>query len=90
MHVCTVIRITKGYPRVCFLAGEMYQLPVNNLARLRKARKRVKKALEDIGLQFCKEAAEVSECEPLPYIHITGLYKDQNHHHYNFLCVGWG
>ncbi|KAM6927903.1 activity-dependent neuroprotective protein a [Xenentodon cancila] len=36
----------------------MYQLPVNNLARIRKARKRVKKALEDIGLEFCREASE--------------------------------
>lgn len=36
----------------------MYQLPVNNLPRIRRARKQVKKALEDIGLEFCKEAAE--------------------------------
>uniref|UniRef100_A0A3Q2Q859 Activity-dependent neuroprotector homeobox a n=1 Tax=Fundulus heteroclitus TaxID=8078 RepID=A0A3Q2Q859_FUNHE len=36
----------------------MYQLPVNNLTRIRKARKRVKKNLEDIGLQLCKEVAE--------------------------------
>lgn len=38
----------------------MYQLPVNNLTRIRRARKQVKKALGDIGLEFCKEAAEVS------------------------------
>nr|XP_046240631.1 activity-dependent neuroprotector homeobox a [Scatophagus argus] len=36
----------------------MYQLPVNNLTRIRRARKQVKKALEDIGLEYCKEAAE--------------------------------
>ncbi|XP_074532643.1 activity-dependent neuroprotective protein a [Halichoeres trimaculatus] len=36
----------------------MYQLPVNNLPRIRRARKQVKKALEDIGLEFCKEASE--------------------------------
>ncbi|KAF3689496.1 Activity-dependent neuroprotector homeobox protein Activity-dependent neuroprotective protein [Channa argus] len=36
----------------------MYQLPVNNLTRIRKARKQVKKALGDIGLEYCKEAAE--------------------------------
>lgn len=36
----------------------MYQLPVNNLTRIRRARKQVKKALEDIGLDYCKEAAE--------------------------------
>ncbi|XP_017286083.1 activity-dependent neuroprotector homeobox a [Kryptolebias marmoratus] len=36
----------------------MYQLPVNNLARIRRARKQVKKSLEDIGLEFCKEVAE--------------------------------
>lgn len=42
------------------MSGEMYQLPVNNLTRIRRARKKVKKALEDIGLEYCKEAAEVS------------------------------
>ncbi|XP_038151766.1 activity-dependent neuroprotector homeobox a isoform X3 [Cyprinodon tularosa] len=36
----------------------MYQLPVNNLTRIRKARKQVKKNLEDIGLELCKEVAE--------------------------------
>ncbi|XP_026163634.1 activity-dependent neuroprotective protein a isoform X2 [Mastacembelus armatus] len=36
----------------------MYQLPVNNLTRIRRARKQVKKALGDIGLEFCREAAE--------------------------------
>ncbi|XP_069569923.1 activity-dependent neuroprotective protein a [Brachyistius frenatus] len=36
----------------------MYQLPVNNLTRIRRARKQVKKTLGDIGLEFCKEAAE--------------------------------
>ncbi|XP_062842588.1 activity-dependent neuroprotective protein a [Trichomycterus rosablanca] len=33
----------------------MFQLPVNNLSRLRKARKRVKRLLSDIGLDYCKE-----------------------------------
>ncbi|XP_020791499.1 activity-dependent neuroprotective protein a [Boleophthalmus pectinirostris] len=36
----------------------MYQLPVNNLARIRRARKQVKKSLGDIGLELCKEAVE--------------------------------
>ncbi|XP_037534588.1 activity-dependent neuroprotector homeobox a [Nematolebias whitei] len=36
----------------------MFQLPVNNLARIRRARKQVKKSLEDIGLEFCKDVAE--------------------------------
>ncbi|XP_058488466.1 activity-dependent neuroprotective protein a [Solea solea] len=36
----------------------MYQVPVNNLTRIRRARKQVKHALGDIGLEFCKEAAE--------------------------------
>ncbi|KAM4613686.1 activity-dependent neuroprotective protein a [Polymixia lowei] len=36
----------------------MYQLPVNNLTRIRRARRQVKKALGDIGLEYCKEAAE--------------------------------
>ncbi|XP_076839945.1 activity-dependent neuroprotector homeobox b [Brachyhypopomus gauderio] len=33
----------------------MFQLPINNLGSLRKARKNVKKVLGDIGLEFCKE-----------------------------------
>ncbi|TRY96637.1 hypothetical protein DNTS_024258 [Danionella cerebrum] len=33
----------------------MFQLPVNNLSNLRKARKNVKRVLGDIGLDFCKE-----------------------------------
>uniref|UniRef100_A0A671QZ33 Activity-dependent neuroprotector homeobox protein-like n=1 Tax=Sinocyclocheilus anshuiensis TaxID=1608454 RepID=A0A671QZ33_9TELE len=33
----------------------MFQLPVNNLSSLRKARKNVKKVLGDIGLEFCRE-----------------------------------
>lgn len=45
---------------VFYFSGEMYQLPVNNLTRIRRARKQVKKALGDIGLEYCKEAAEVS------------------------------
>ncbi|XP_035245368.1 activity-dependent neuroprotector homeobox protein-like [Anguilla anguilla] len=33
----------------------MFQLPVNNLTSLRKARKNVKKVLGDIGLEYCKD-----------------------------------
>ncbi|KAJ8412318.1 hypothetical protein AAFF_G00145850 [Aldrovandia affinis] len=33
----------------------MFQLPVNNLSSLRKARKNVKKVLGDIGLEYCKD-----------------------------------
>ncbi|XP_030632894.1 activity-dependent neuroprotective protein a [Chanos chanos] len=36
----------------------MFQLPVNNLTRLRKARKKVKRLLSDIGLDYCKEHVE--------------------------------
>jgi len=36
----------------------MFQLPVNNLTRIRKARKSVKKVLVDIGLEYCKEHVE--------------------------------
>ncbi|NXU18323.1 ADNP protein, partial [Pardalotus punctatus] len=36
----------------------MFQLPVNNLGSLRKARKTVKKILSDIGLEYCKEHIE--------------------------------
>ncbi|XP_051518530.1 activity-dependent neuroprotector homeobox b [Myxocyprinus asiaticus] len=36
----------------------MFQLPVNNLSTLRKARKNVKKVLGDIGLEFCKEHSD--------------------------------
>lgn len=38
----------------------MFQLPVNNLGSLRKARKNVKRALGDIGLEFCRDHLEVS------------------------------
>ncbi|XP_038659059.1 activity-dependent neuroprotector homeobox b isoform X1 [Scyliorhinus canicula] len=40
------------------LTETMYQLPVNNLANLRKARKTVKKILTDIGLDYCKDHIE--------------------------------
>lgn len=56
------------------LTGEMYQLPVNNLARIRRARKKVKKALEDIGLDYCKEAAEVRNMIHYNQIFIFILY----------------
>ncbi|KAM4622807.1 activity-dependent neuroprotector homeobox protein isoform 1-T2 [Discoglossus pictus] len=36
----------------------MFQLPVNNLGSLRKARKTVKKILGDIGLEYCKDHVE--------------------------------
>ncbi|XP_053549116.1 activity-dependent neuroprotector homeobox protein [Bombina bombina] len=36
----------------------MFQLPVNNLSSLRKARKTVKKILGDIGLEYCKDHVE--------------------------------
>lgn len=38
----------------------MFQLPVNNLGSLRKARRNVKKVLGDIGLEFCRDHLEVS------------------------------
>lgn len=44
-----------------FDIGEMFQLPVNNLTRLRKARKKVKRLLSDIGLDYCMEHVEVSK-----------------------------
>ncbi|KAG7477874.1 hypothetical protein MATL_G00074220 [Megalops atlanticus] len=39
-------------------AASMFQLPVNNLSSLRKARRNVKKALGDIGLEYCKDHIE--------------------------------
>ncbi|XP_041702141.2 LOW QUALITY PROTEIN: activity-dependent neuroprotector homeobox b [Coregonus clupeaformis] len=36
----------------------MFQLPVNNLGSLRKARRNVKRVLGDIGLEFCKDRIE--------------------------------
>ncbi|KAL1021209.1 hypothetical protein UPYG_G00010200 [Umbra pygmaea] len=38
--------------------GSMFQLPVNNLGSLRKARRNVKRVLGDIGLEFCKDHIE--------------------------------
>ncbi|CAB1415688.1 unnamed protein product [Pleuronectes platessa] len=45
---------TKSAGRV----GSMFQLPVNNLGSLRKARKNVKRVLGDIGLEFCRDHLE--------------------------------
>lgn len=39
----------------------MFQLPVNNIVSLRKARKNVKKVLGDIGLEFCRDHLEVNK-----------------------------
>lgn len=39
----------------------MFQLPVNNIVSLRKARKNVKKVLGDIGLEFCRDHLEVGK-----------------------------
>lgn len=50
----------------------MFQLPVNNLGSLRKARKTVKKILSDIGLEYCKEHIEVSSM-PFSNFHTTQL-----------------
>lgn len=45
-----------------FISGDrMFQLPVNNLSSLRRARKNVKKVLGDIGLDFCREHIDVSK-----------------------------
>lgn len=41
----------------------MFQLPVNNLGSLRKARKNVKRVLGDIGLEFCRDHLEVGSVE---------------------------
>lgn len=41
----------------------MFQLPVNNLGSLRKARKNVKRVLGDIGLEFCRDHLEVGSTE---------------------------
>ena len=46
--------------------GSMFQLPVNNLGSLRKARRNVKRVLGDIGLEYCRDHIEVrGACEAL-------------------------
>lgn len=45
---------------VSFQVDRMFQLPVNNIVSLRKARKNVKKVLGDIGLEFCRDHLEVN------------------------------
>ncbi len=37
----------------------MYQIPVKNLTKLRRPRKRVKNILCDIGMQQCQDLLEV-------------------------------
>lgn len=51
----------------------MFQLPVNNLGSLRKARKTVKKILSDIGLEYCKEHIEVSS---MPFLNFNVTASD--------------
>ncbi|KAM9443925.1 activity-dependent neuroprotective protein a isoform 1-T1 [Clarias gariepinus] len=54
----------------------MFQLPVNNLTRLRKARKRVKRLLSDIGLDYCREHVEdYKEFNPDEF-YMKGFYLD--------------
>ncbi|XP_069764749.1 activity-dependent neuroprotector homeobox protein 2-like isoform X2 [Narcine bancroftii] len=46
----------------------MYQLPVTKLETIRKSRKKVKRILSDIGLQYCKELLEeFKSCHPGDY-----------------------
>lgn len=52
--------LVANVPSFCTQVGRMFQLPVNNLGSLRKARKNVKKVLGDIGLEFCRDHLEVS------------------------------
>lgn len=52
----------------------MFQLPVNNLGSLRKARKNVKKVLGDIGLEFCRDHLEVSMVRPLVALKVSAHY----------------
>lgn len=41
---------------------KMYQIPVKNLTKLRRPRKRVKSILCDIGKQQCQDLMEVDYC----------------------------
>ncbi|KAK3512786.1 hypothetical protein QTP70_025301 [Hemibagrus guttatus] len=54
----------------------MFQLPVNNLTRLRKARKRVKRLLSDIGLDYCKEHIEDYKAFGPDEFHMKHFYLD--------------
>ncbi|XP_051788942.1 activity-dependent neuroprotector homeobox b [Erpetoichthys calabaricus] len=78
----------------------MFQLPVNNLGSLRKARKTVKKVLSDIGLDYCREHLEdFKEFEPNDfYVKNTtwedvglwdpSLTKQQDYRSKPFCCSG--
>ncbi|KAI9531311.1 hypothetical protein NQZ68_000809 [Dissostichus eleginoides] len=48
----------------------MFQLPVNNLGSLRKARKNVKRVLGDIGLEFCRDHVEDFKAYTPPEVYI--------------------
>ena len=48
----------------------MFQLPVNNLGSLRKARKNVKRVLGDIGLEFCRDHLEVRPTGVTQHSHV--------------------
>lgn len=46
----------------------MFQIPVQNLDNIRKARKKVKDILVDLGLDSCRELLKVKhlkECKPI-------------------------
>lgn len=55
----------------------MFQLPVNNLGSLRKARKNVKRVLGDIGLEFCRDHLEVGSTEYLRTAALVSLLGSQ-------------
>ncbi|XP_061758717.1 activity-dependent neuroprotector homeobox b isoform X2 [Nerophis ophidion] len=48
----------------------MFQLPVNNLSSLRKARKNVKRVLGDIGLEYCKDHLQDFKAYTPPEVYI--------------------
>ncbi|XP_018421892.1 PREDICTED: activity-dependent neuroprotector homeobox protein [Nanorana parkeri] len=76
----------------------MFQLPVNNLGSLRKARKTVKKILGDIGLDYCREhVEEFKQFEPNDFyvkntswddvgLHDPSLTKNQDYRTKQFCC----
>lgn len=62
---------------LCFFSTpvcRMFQLPVNNLGSLRKARRNVKKVLGDIGLEFCRDHLEVSLTRQKYYTYFGPFY----------------
>ncbi|TWW56197.1 Activity-dependent neuroprotector homeobox protein [Takifugu flavidus] len=67
----------------------MFQLPVNNIVSLRKARKNVKKVLGDIGLEFCRDHLEKNGTTQTFYLFSLTAAGRKDLRYLSFTQRGW-